>query len=34
MTKPYQISDQNGVQFLTITVVDWLDAFQERNLRK
>ncbi|WP_215225127.1 REP-associated tyrosine transposase [Echinicola shivajiensis] len=25
--KPYRITDQNGVYFLTLTVVDWLDVF-------
>jgi REP element-mobilizing transposase RayT len=34
MSKPYQISDQNGVQFLTITVVDWIDVFTRKEFKE
>jgi putative transposase len=34
MSKPFQISDQNGVQFLTITVVDWIDVFTRKEFKE
>ncbi|AWW31239.1 transposase [Echinicola strongylocentroti] len=31
--KPYSISDQHGVYFLTLTVVDWLDVFTRKEYK-
>jgi putative transposase len=33
MLKPFQISDQNGIQFLTITVMDWIDIFTRKEYK-
>jgi len=31
--KPYRITDQNGIYFLTLTVVDWLDVFTRKEYK-
>ncbi|QDH79039.1 transposase [Echinicola soli] len=31
--KPYRITDQHGVYFLTLTVVDWLDVFTRKEYK-
>jgi len=33
MSTGYQIYDQNGVYFLTFTIVDWVDIFSRRRYR-
>jgi REP element-mobilizing transposase RayT len=33
MLKPFQISDQNGIQFLTFTVMDWIDIFTRKEYK-
>lgn len=31
--KPFQVSDQNAVYFLTLTIVDWIDIFTRREYK-
>ncbi len=32
-SKPYAITDQHGIYFLTLTVVDWLDVFTRKEYK-
>lgn len=31
--RPYQVSDQNSVYFLTLTIVDWIDVFTRKEYK-
>ncbi|GGF51563.1 REP-associated tyrosine transposase [Echinicola rosea] len=33
INKPYSITDQNGIYFLTLTVLDWLDVFTRKEFK-
>ncbi|PRY88996.1 REP-associated tyrosine transposase [Mongoliibacter ruber] len=33
MNKPFKINDQNEVQFLTFTVIDWIDVFTRKDYK-
>jgi putative transposase len=33
MDKPFRISDQNAMQFLTLTVIDWIDVFTRKEYK-
>ena len=31
--RPYQVSDQNSIYFLTLTIVDWIDLFSRKEYK-
>ena len=31
--KPFQVSDQNAVHFLTLTIIDWIDIFTRKEYK-
>jgi putative transposase len=33
MDKPFRIADQNAIQFLTLTVIDWIDIFSRKEYK-